>query len=132
MAQQHFGGSFAPPITPANLLAYRQFAAGTSDEIREAMNELCDMVLIFNETPKSKLSSLPHPSGLGVVTPLEAAEITRIWDAVPWPSECDRMGVLFDSLTGDVRNAAYHLLWYARELTMDREPITTDTLSHGN
>lgn len=126
MAQQ-FGGSFAPPIT--NLDAYRALASKTSDEIREAMISLCDMVDLFNKTPKSKLNGSSHPSGKGVVIPLESVEIKRIWDAVPWSSECDRMGVLFDSLTGDVRNAAYHLLWYARELTMDREPITTDTLS---
>ncbi len=39
------------------------------------------------------------------------------------------LGKVFDSLAGDIRNAAYHLLWYARELTKDREPRTKD--KHG-
>jgi hypothetical protein len=38
------------------------------------------------------------------------------------------MGRAFDSLEGSERDAAYHLLWFARELTRDREPCTSDKL----
>jgi hypothetical protein len=72
---------------------------------------------------------------------LEDAEIARIWDAVPWPHEVDALQAELDkwfadetaskvapkSLT-DLRNAAYHLVWYARELTLDREPLTAESV----
>ena len=127
--QVRHGGSFAQPLSIEKVAAYRELAKQAGVEIREAMESLCTMVEVFHETPKSKLQGFQHPSGTGTIVQLEDAEIQRIWDHVPWPRECDSMGVLFDSLTDKpVRDAAYHLLWYARELAMDREPITTDTL----
>jgi hypothetical protein len=86
------------------------------------------MVRVFNETPSSKLEGDTHQSGVGKIIPLEKEEIERIWDVVPWPKECDVIGECFDKLTGELRNAAFHLLWYARELAIDREPITNDKL----
>lgn len=83
------------------------------------------------------------------IVPLEEKEIERIWNHVPWDYECDALGTLFETLwTGmeermvngilqmvlvdpharDLRNAAFHLLWFARELTRDREPLTNDML----
>ena len=128
MAKQQVGGSFAPPITAELLAKYQTLAGATTPQVKDAMLRLCTMVEVFHRTPESKLEGTPHDSGKGVVVPLEEVEIKRIWDYVPWDYECDAIGVVFDVLTGDVRNAAYHLLWYARELAMDREPITTDKL----
>lgn len=129
MPKQLLGGSFAPPITKEILERYKSLAAAADDDaIADSMHELVEMVRLFQETPASTLEGTPHDSGRGTVTPLETAEITRIWDAVPWPHECDAMGQLFEQLTGETRDAAYHLLWFARELCLDREPITTDRL----
>lgn len=130
--KQRFGGSFAPPITAENLDAYRLLADKEGGEVGSEMVKLCEMVEVFYQTPESKLAGTTHDSGRGTAVPLEDAEIKRIWDYVPWPRECDSLGVLFETIPADskrdLRNAAFHLLWYARELTLDREPITTDKL----
>lgn len=132
-AQPRFGGSFAPPIDADTVDRYRVLAEAAGNEmIAGYMRDLCRMVATFQETPKSRKAPKPHPSGVGQIVKLEAAEVDRIFDVVPWPAECDLIGQAFDKLhpvhQRDVRNAAFHLLWYARELAQDREPITTDTL----
>lgn len=132
-APVRFGGSFAPPIDEAKLARYRALADGVGDAmIGGYMRDLCDMVALFRQTPDSTRPATPHPSGRGAIVPLEEDEIARIWNAVPWPRECDVMGEAFDRLDPqrekDTRDAAFHLLWFARELTQDREPITTDRL----
>lgn len=53
---------------------------------------------------------------------------------VPTPftmGECQHIANTFDILTGTARNDAYHLLWYAREFALGREPITKDRLNNG-
>jgi len=123
------GGSFAPPL-PANKLAtYKTLAGSCPDrQCKEKMLELIGMMELFQKTPASTLPGTPHPVGVGIKVPLEKEEIARIWDVVPWANECDGIGRLFDQLEGDVRNAAFHLLWFARELAADREPLTNDKL----
>ena len=146
MAKARLGGSFAPPINSDRIAAYRELAKSSPDErIRDAMLPLCSMVESFYQTPRSTAAGKPHPTGVGVVVPLEEAEIKRIWDLVPYDYECDALGTLFSTLPdgceevdGEIvvtnseqnarRNAAFHLLWFARELTRDREPITNDLL----
>lgn len=128
----HVGGSFAPPLTPDLLASYESIIARcTNQRWREAMQRLHAMATAFLETPESSLPGTPHPSGRGVVVPLEQSEIERIWDHVPYDYECDAIGTLFSEIPEsdrDTRNAAHHLLWYAKELTLDREPITTDKI----
>lgn len=130
-----FGGSFAPPITDDKLKEYEQLAKerkGTP--VGDAMESLCLMVREFQKTGKSKLKGMPHPSGRGTITKLEPDEIKRIDPVVPWSHECEAMQRLFDDLPSrtqddkQARNAAFHLLWYAKELTADREPLTNDQL----
>jgi hypothetical protein len=90
------------------------------------------MVRKFRETPDSVQPGTPHPSGRGVIVPLEDAEIQRIWDVVPWMEELKMYGQLFEKISAteqrDLRNAAFHLLWFGKELCSDREPITNDKL----
>lgn len=121
------GGCFAPELAPEKVSGYRQLSAGVEDkQIAQYMGDLCDMLDLFFQTPESTLGGSKHPIA-GIVVPLEDAEIQRIWNKVPWPEECDLIGKAFDRLpSGDVRNAAYHLLWYARELAKDREPMTKE------
>jgi hypothetical protein len=104
------------------------------------MEDLCQMVEVFQETPTSDESPEPHRSGFASVIPLKEEEIQRIWDYVPWNdsvpgdhvNECAQLAELFDGIDPvqkkDLRDAAFHLLWYAQELALDREPITTDSL----
>lgn len=39
-----------------------------------------------------------------------------------------RQSIVTDPKAKALRDAAFHLLWYAKELSVDREPITTDKL----
>lgn len=135
------GGSFAPPIDAETLAEYRTIAEGAPPELKEPMVELCKMVGVFNETPASRQPGTPHPVGTmlrgdgsvipaPLVVPLDEAEIKRIWDYVPWDHECEMYRQLFETIPVDspLRNPAFHLLWYAVELTRDREPMTKDKL----
>ena len=65
------------------------------------------------------------------MVPLEEAEVERIFDVVPWDHELDAIQSLFDGIPPekrDLRNAAFHLLWFGKELVKDREPMTIDTI----
>jgi len=128
------GGSFAPPITKEQLQKYRQLAAKTEPHIREVMEKLCDMVQQWwlTETKAIGGGGNPHPSGKGTVQDLSDNQVKELYDLVPWPYECDAYAIQFDTLSPtaqkEERNAAFHLLWYAKELTQDRHPMTTDKL----
>jgi hypothetical protein len=182
--RRHYGGSFAPPLPAAKLKEYAALARSAPPPVKDAVLKLCEMVEIFQETPKSKKRGTPHPAGKGFIVPLEEDEVKRIWDHVPWdgqvfdadgnelpkgspvpegghkaPDEREMLAALFNSLpTGlgepvlvefqtpggvtarrreapvvdpaakALRDAAFHLLWHAVELSQDREPITTDQL----
>lgn len=148
------GGSFAPQIDSAKASAYfAAISAHAPRDLKDTLLALVDMVNLFNQTPPSTNPPRPHPMGkvtiVGKVGPdgkklkpdvminprivdLEEAEIKRIWDAVPWGYEIDalqhQLNIRFDSgeLPNELRTPAYHLLWYARELTLDREPLTME------
>jgi hypothetical protein len=130
--KQRYGGSFAPPLPDDKLSAYETLAVTADEQTREAMLKLATMVRKFRETPDSVQPGTPHPSGRGVIVPLEDAEIQRIWDVVPWMEELKMYGQLFEKISAteqrDLRNAAFHLLWFGKELCSDREPITNDKL----
>ena len=119
----------APDITPKHLVAYRNLAATADRKIRDVMLQLCSMVEHFRKTPESQLKGRPvqfmNASGkIAVAVPLEQDEITRIFDFVPDEDEIKMYGQRFDTLpAGDLRDAAFHLLWFANELVKDREPI---------
>ena len=127
MARKLMGGSFAPPID--NVASFEALIPGATDrQVADYMTNLIAMVRKFRETPESREPGTPHPV-IGTIVPLEAEEVQRIWDVVPYREECDAIGLVFEKLpTGDLRNAAFHLLWYAYELSADREPITADKL----
>jgi hypothetical protein len=129
--QRHVGGSFAPPIDDAALERYEGLASALDESpVRSGMLDLVRMLRRFRETPASTLPAKPHPATRTlIVTPLEPAEVARIFDVVPWREECDMLGRVFEVLPpGPTRDAAFHLLWFAYELTADREPITSDKL----
>lgn len=127
----HVGGSFAPPLDDTRLASYKALAeALVASPVKSGMLDLVEMMEEFNKTPPSTLPSTMHPATRTlIITPLDSAEIERIDHVVPWAHECDSLGKVFEDIPpGDLRNAAFHLLWFARELTNDREPITSDRL----
>jgi hypothetical protein len=136
------GGSFAPPLTDEKLAVYRALIDGMDAQspVRDAMEALYNCAAAWWEQPESVGDGKPHGSGRGTIVALDKPVADALWDAVPWdgqklddgstaPRECDMYAELFDGLpAGEVRNAAFHLLWHAKELSQDREPITADKL----
>lgn len=130
---QFVGGSFAPPLTDAKLAGYRDLIDSLpSGPVRDAMDALHKCCVVWWDLPESKGAGRPHASGVGTVVDLDRDVRARLNDHVPWPHELDAMGSLFDGIDPvkdkTTRDAAFHLLWHAKELEQDREPITTDKL----
>jgi hypothetical protein len=137
-----FGGSFAPPLDADNVKSYRELAEGgdVSPQVADAMGVLIKMVETHLDRPAPKAAKgkgkaaepagMPHPSGLGTIVDLPEEEVERLWDVVPWQEEVTMYGQVFDRIDPakekPLRDAAFHLLWFAQELTMDRAPITSD------
>lgn len=65
--------------------------------------------------------------------PLEEEHVKALWDTTPWMRELVAIEPLLDSIDSitqkPLRDMAFHLLWFAKELTLDREPMTTDKLT---
>ena len=138
---------FAPPIDSKRLDRYKSLAAIADAPVQDAMEELIRMVEKFQETPESREPGLalqteytrnPFRNEKGIpkpppkIVPLEQVEVNRMWDFVPWPHEINAMAALFDQIPNEskkeLRDAAFHLIWFARELVLDREPMTNDKL----
>jgi hypothetical protein len=127
------GGSFAPPLDAKGLAAYRKLADDADPQVSAAMKGLADMVDLHRKGPdggaQKATKGTPHGSGRGMVVPLPEEEVKRIWDAVPWQEELDMYATIFDRISDKpLRDAAFHLLWYGRELFLDRVPLTADQI----
>lgn len=129
---RRIGGTFAPALPAEKLATYKSLADGSGPKVREAMRKLISMIEEFRKTPDSANPGMPHPSGLGIVVPLEDAEIARMDEHVPWQEELNLWGAWFDAISPtdakELRDAAFHLLWFGRELFLDREPMTSDKI----
>ena len=132
---------FAPALSDAKLAEYTAIAAALpAGELRDAIAECLACVKFWWELPEStrtdgrRLRIQKGVNGPQVevpITPLEDAHVKAIWDAVPWPRELDASQSLFDAIpVGQkaLRDCAFHLLWFAKELCLDREPLTQDKL----
>lgn len=133
---------FAPPLTDDLIAAYEKVANSLPDargDVRDAMRECLAAVTLWWELPESKGSAKDQSIELrhrGQETLVKVVSLTpdlvqRLWDAVPWGYELDAMQALFDRIPAgerELRDAAFHLLWHARELCLDREPLTREKL----
>lgn len=135
---------FAPDLDDAKIATYQSLADGLPDtmgDVRDAMRECLAACKLWWELPESterpahwKTLHRGQDKEFKVV-PLSADLKKQLWDAVPWPYEIDAMQKLFDERFADrfahpkaLVDACYHLLWYARELCLDREPVTMSAL----
>lgn len=140
---RQLGGSFAPPLDDAKFESYRKLAKDADPQVADHMATLIKMVETYRGRPKAvakavakaqsdPASGTPHPSGLGTMFHLPETEVKRLWDVVPWQEEIAAYSTVFDKISPEaqkeLRDAAFHLLWFAQELTLDREPITNDRL----
>jgi hypothetical protein len=128
-----YGGSFSPPLSDEILASYKTMIdALPASPIKDAMGVLHNCCAKWWDQPESTGEGKPHPVGKGVIVALDKPIADALWEHIPWKQELDMMAKLFDGIDPDtqsnLRNAAFHLLWHAIELEMDREPITTDKL----
>lgn len=108
-------------------------------EWTDALDKLLACVKLWWELPEStgtaddqKLKIRHRGKDVRVkITALTPDLVKQLWDAVPWAYELNAMQALFDTIPDEskvLRDAAFHLLWYVKELEKDREPLTADRL----
>ena len=134
---------FAPPLTDKLLASYRGLIDGLGPdqaEVKDALQQCLRCVEAWWALPESKrqdgarFKTLHRGQEITYhAQPLEAEHVRALWDVTPWMKELNLLSNaqdtgLFDGLEGDLRNAAFHLLWHAKEITLDREPLTSDKL----
>lgn len=131
MARQ-FGGTFAPPLSDEILAKYRQQidALPADSMIRDVCDKLHTCCHAWWNAPDSNGPGKRHPSGKGMIVPLDEGIAKQLFDVIPWDKELEAYQKVLDGIDPvadrDLRNMAFHLLWHAKELEMDREPITAD------
>lgn len=134
---------FAPPLSDETLARYQALVAALGPdqaELKDVLSGLMKCIQVWWELPESrrkptlwKLYHVERQAEMEVPeTPLEHAHVTALWDVTPWMRELDTLSTPladgpFDTLPpGELRELAFHLLWHAKELTLDREPMTRD------
>jgi hypothetical protein len=144
-ARHHFPvACFAPSIDEGQLGQYRGLlqSAKVDEETKDALESVLRCFEAWWEAPASDrkdgtLWKVKH-GGREIEfreRPLTDELKEQLFESTPWLSELDRLGNaagdgLFDRLpNGPLRDAAFHLLWYAKEITNDREPLTADVLA---
>jgi hypothetical protein len=137
--QVNIGGTFcfAPPMTDEKLDRYEELADSEGGETGAVMRELLACVRAWWKLPESRRTDgrrLRLQDAEVVETPLEPDHVKELDPVTPWMRELNTLSTEkndgpLDSLPpGEVRDAAFHLLWYAKEITQDREPLTRDKL----
>jgi len=133
---------FAPSLTDEKLASYESLITGMGEsETKDALLVLLRCVKAWWVLPESSRTdgdpfSIMHQGSLVQykTKPLEPDQVKAIWDATPWMRELNTLSTpqddgLLDSLAGEIRDVAFHLLWHCKEITLDREPLTSDKLS---
>lgn len=120
----------APALTENSLSAYRDLIPDNGP-ISDAMKTLILCVEKWWELPESSGQDKQyHPSVGGEVVKLDKEIQDQLYDLIPWEHELKAMGQLFSTISivsqKQLRDAAFHLLWYVKELSFDREPITQE------
>ncbi len=128
---------FAPDLKKSQLGKYEDLMQTITDpQIKDYYGICLNCVKQWWELPESTVAPKETLKVLHQgaekqfsVVPLETAHQEQLFDSIPWLSDCETIGKAFDILPqGELRNAAFHLLWYVTELTNDREPITQSKL----
>jgi len=134
----------APPLTDETLDRYRRLAAAAPGPVRDSMLACLVAVAHWWELPDSSRtdgerlkilhrpqSDKPRSESVYELVPLEDSHREQLDDMIPWAHEIEAMQRLFDTIPGEqkeLRDAAFHLLWYLKELDLGREPATLDRI----
>lgn len=128
------GGSFAPPMTEEKLRRYERLIdrLDKRSALYDALRVLIILVRLWWNLPESKGPRTRHPLHGAPMTPLDKDIQDQLWEHIPWKHELDGYSAIFEGIDNrkdkELRDCAHHLLWFGRELDMDREPMTMDTL----
>lgn len=132
----YFGGSFAPPLSDELLDSYADLIGDLdhASQLHDILTKLFACACKWWEMPDSKGTEVRnHPSGVGVIVPLEDKYKADLFDLIPWKEELEVYQRKLDEIDPvsqkDLRNAAFHLLWHVKELEMDREPLTAEKIT---
>lgn len=138
----------APPLTDKALARYRELAEGASPEVKDAMGVMLRCCEKWWSLPESTAKPTNGPlvrtkdrgDRLIQITPIgedimgTEADADSLWSVTPWMHELEGYsngrddGILDKLPQGELRDAAFHLLWHCKEITLDREPLTNDKL----
>lgn len=133
MSRTYYGGSFAPELTEEKLQRYADLVRSTepSEVIGDYLRQLLKVVTAWWALPESTGPvGEKHASGRGVLQPLDEPIKNELWELIPWAGEINAIQTELDKLpSGELRDAAFHLLWYVKELDLDREPLTLQRVS---
>ena len=121
--------TFAPGLTDAALEKYKVLVRTLKGPAKAPAEALLKLVTTWITLPESKSLPSPHPSGLLQVVELEEKYKEALYDLIPWPSELKTYAEIFETLTETpTRNMCFHLLWYAHEFNLGREPLSNDKI----
>ena len=131
----------APSLTDEKLAEWVEKinAVENGTELRDALDTLLKCVLewwnIRESTEKTIVAStgVANVSGPDVRLQHFDDELKDLlFETTPWMKELNVLGELFESLDPitqtDLRNMAFHMLWFAKEICNDREPLTLDRI----
>lgn len=127
-SKTYYGGSFAPELSESDLAFYKSQIDKTDPQtvLGDYLRKTLKPIETWWNLPESVgPSGELHPSGRGVLQPLDAEVAEELWEDIPWQAEINAIQAEFEKMpTGELRNIAFHLLWYLNELNLDREPLT--------
>lgn len=130
----YIGGSFAPPLTDESMAAYKSLIdAQPPSAVKDAMATLHNCCGVWWNLPESNgTATQKHPVGVGLIVKLHDDHAKALEPNIPWDHELDAIQALFETIPNEtqkpLRDAAFHLLWHVKELSLGREPLTNDKL----
>ena len=133
---------FAPDITDSLLSKYQSLISASMDAtLKDKLNGLLACVKAWWDLPESKRADgdeyttlLKGEEVTYKIVPLEKEAVEKLDSVTPYMDDLNSLSNAagtgrFDTIpNGDLRNAAFHLLWYCKEITLDREPLTLSKL----
>lgn len=117
---RYFGGSLAPTIDEVKMSQFRHFEGTLDGPANDYYTELLELAELWWDSDVSTAEA--KPGRFQAIVPLTQELQNKFYNAIPWPKELALMAETFETLTGEVRNCAFHLLWLANELNLNREP----------
>lgn len=146
--------AFAPSLSDEKLAAWRETVENLPedlpkrDQVEDAMRRLLACVEAWWELPEStrtkdakRWAFIKANSGgarqEADEIPLEDEHVDALWEVTPFmeetyylasPEPATEKGLFHEIPAGKVKDVAFGLLWFVREIALDREPMTQDKL----